>query len=184
VFNTASELVKTTASGVQLWRKPLRLRQLATSANGNLLVGLLDQPGTSTVVHVSLADGSVISQQALGAPAYDIVAARGGQYTLAATAREVFVFRNGSLHRRVSIPARYFATGDVNDQGEVVVGAIANDGRAVLFVNGAAGSTSSTTTLTAESHAYRPWVRFYPTGSNFGAVTNSALVSYAVTRRL
>jgi len=183
VYNTLTELVKTTSAGVELWRKPIALRQLAASANGKLLVGLLDQPG-STVVHVSLADGSIVSTLTLGAPAYDIVAANSGEYTLAGTKQEVFVFRNGLLDRRVPVPARYFATADVNDQGEVVVGGIANDGRAVIFLNGRSGSLSSTTTLTTETHAYRPWVRFYPNGSNFGAVTNSALVSYAVTRKL
>ena len=72
----------------------------------------------------------------------------------------------------------------MNDQGEIVVGGIANDGRAVIFLNGRSGSLSSTTTLTTETHAYRPWLRFYPNSANFGAVTNTALVSYAITRRL
>jgi hypothetical protein len=182
-YATATELVAVSATGTQLWRVPVPLRQIKASANGQAVVGVRRRLG-STVVHINPATGAVVGEFVLPAPLWEIEVAPGGRFTLAATQTELFLFDAGQMVRRLALPMATFAKADVNDAGEVVVGGKSAGGATVVHLTGPAGTATFTETGSVDAQAYRPFVLFRPGRADFVVIRKEGLSSYTVSRRL
>jgi hypothetical protein len=183
IYATSTELVALSATGTELWRAPVPVRQLKASQNGQAVMGVRRRLG-STIVHINPATGAVIGEFVLPAPLWEIEVAPGGRFTLAATQAELFLFDAGQMVRRLPLPMTTFAKADVNDAGEVVAGGKTAAGATAVFLAGPAGTVAFTETGTVDAQAYRPYVVFRPGEADFVVIRKEGLSSYTVSRRL
>ncbi|MEP7051031.1 MAG: hypothetical protein ABJB12_11790 [Pseudomonadota bacterium] len=185
VYTTATELISLTHTGTVSWRIPLALRDLSVAFGGSALIGVRAQNGSSQIVRVNLANGSVTDLASLPTALWSLGIAPAGKYSIAATRIELSLFNDGALVRKQTLPMSYFASADVNDAGEVVVGGADAAGKTVLMVLGGPGTQSWVdATGVKDNIALRPYVRFKPGSADFVAVRKEGLSRYTVKRSL
>ena len=185
VYSSTTELVATNHAGAVQWRKPVPLRDFIVAANGRTLVGVRDRTG-STLVHVDIQTGATTGEFDLPAPAWDLAASPSGVHTLAAVRNGVLQFANGAFVRRLKPGIAYFASADINDAGEIVLGAKLAGSQTQVMVIGPFGTQAAQLSGgAADDQGFRPFVLFAkgsPPG--FFAVRKGGIASYSITRKL
>lgn len=185
VYSTRTELVALSHSGSEVFRIPLPLRQLAIASGGSTLIGVRAERGTSKVVHVDLSNAAVTESATLDRAIWSLAVAPGGAYSIAATKTRLYLFKNGVLEREMGLPMATFASADVNDKGEVIVGGATAANNTVLMVAGPAGTKAWVDSTGAEDDiALRPYVRFEKGKVDFIAVRKEGLSRFTVRRGL
>jgi hypothetical protein len=184
VWATRTQLVATTLAGAERWRINLSLVTFEVSANGQTLVGLLNAPGSSTIVHVRLSDGAVIGTTALNGVFWNLAAAPGGRFTAATTQTSLTVFDTGKVSRTVDLPVTWANTVDVSDQGYAAVGGQVAPRQGQLVLVGPPGSGTTVIGGSSEIDAYRPGVQFFPGGQSVLLNSMTGLQAYSVQRTM
>jgi len=139
VYSTGTDLVRMARSGSIVWTVPIALRQLVVSDDGNLLMGMRNQPG-STVVHIDLVNGSLLGEKELGCPMRELHFSPDGSHSLAATKRGVVAFVGGQVSWERDYPLDYLTSAAIADEGDVFVGGADTSGNGALFCDGPTGS--------------------------------------------
>jgi len=185
VYSSVTELVATDHTGVVKWRLPAPLRDFIIAANGRTLVGVRARSG-SALVHVDIQTGAITGEYEVPAPVWDLAASPSGVHTLAAVRNGVLQFSNGAFVRRHKPGIAYFASADINDAGEIILGAKLAGAQTQVMVIGPFGTTPATLSAgAADDQGFRPFVLFAkgsPPG--FFAVRKGGIASYSITRKL
>ncbi len=185
IYSTRSQLIVVTHAGAPAWSAPLALRDMVVATNGTALLGVRAEKGSSKVVRVNVANGAVTELGSLSEATWQLAIAPSGQYGVAATRHKLYVYKEGSLVRELALPTHYFASADINDQGEIVVGGATASGNTVLMVAGAAGTRPWVdATGLVDQVAARPYVKFQAGQPHFIAVRKEGLSRYTVKRGL
>jgi len=184
IWATGSQLVSTSLTGVEQWRQNLALVTYEVSANGATLVGLLNSPGTSTIVNVRLSDGKILGTSALNGTFWNLAAAPGGRFTAATTQNGLTVFDTGSVARATGLPVTWANTLDVTDQGYAAVGGQVAPNLSELVLVGPPGSGTSVTVGSSEIDAYRPAVQFATGGQMVLLNGTSGIQAFGIQRTL
>jgi hypothetical protein len=184
IWATSSQLISTSLTGVEKWRKNVRLVTYEISANGATLVGLLNSPGSSSIVHVRLSDGNVSAATALSGVFWNLAAAPSGRFTAATTRTGLTIFDSGVVARTADLPVGWANTLDVSDQGYAAVGAQVPPRQGQLVLVGPPGTGTSVTTATSEIDAFRPGVQFAPGGTTLLLNSASSLQAFNVLRTM
>jgi len=182
VYSTGTNLVRMSRSGSVAWTVPIALRQLIVSDDGNVLMGMRNQPG-STVVHVDLANGTLLGEKELQAPMRELHFSPDGTHSIAATKRGVVAFVGGQVSWERDYSLDYLTSAAIDDSGDVCVGGADTSGNGVLHCDGPTGSPSWTSQLGPDRNAYRPHVTVARRVGGFYAITHEGLASYSVDRR-
>lgn len=181
VYSTGTRLVRVARSGAVMWNKDLPLRQLILSEDERYLLGMRNQPG-STVVHVELASGSVISEEVLAEPMRELHFSFNSDYSLAATRTGTTVFYLGTKLRHTALPLTYLTSSAVTDSGDLLVGGNLG-GQGLLYYEGPSGLGAWSTVFGADENGYRPSVMVARRTGGFHAITKEGVFSYRTTRR-
>jgi hypothetical protein len=163
--------------GQEQWRVSQPLREIKASAGGQALMGVGRAPG-SRIVHLDPASGAVIGEHTLPTPSWAIGLSADGRFSFAATKTQVFVYLEGTLLYAHAVPHESFASADINDGGEIVVGGKVAGGQTQLYLAGSVADTPWARQGQIDQQAYRPLVRFRPGGRNFVSVENGHLDSF------
>lgn len=182
VYSTGSALVRTTRQGATVWNAAIPLRQLLISDDGQTLVGMKNQAG-STVVHVDLATGTIIGETALTGAMRELHFSPDGKRSIAATATSVVAFSRGVVAERRSLALQYLTSAAITDAGDIISSGTDASGSAVIRCDGSMGSAGWFTQLGRDDHAYRPYVTVARSAGGFYAIAREGLYSYSVTRR-
>jgi hypothetical protein len=182
VYTTQTQLVAKNLSGAQLWASATPVRELRLSGDGSRLIGVRKKG--NVVVNLDAASGAIISEYTLPAPLWELGASRTGKRTFAATQTELFVFKDGVFERRIKPPMAFFASAEVNDLGELVIGGKQANYETRLFVRGPAGTDPWQATGGVDDQGYRPFLFFQPDSNGFFAVRKGGAASFSIARRL
>lgn len=184
VYTTKTELVCVSLSGVQRWRVPRPLIRMALSENGQTLVGAYANNGPK-FVHISMTTGAVSAPVALPSAPYSLDVSPSGAFASVALKNRVLIFQNGAQKRGIDLPFAHFASSDLSDKGELLVGGADSAGRTLLQLIGDTGTGFWLEEPgPIDQGAYRPHVRFRPGGNDFVVVRASGLSSYRTTKGL
>jgi hypothetical protein len=183
IYSTQTSLVGRTFSGVESFRVGVPVRQLVAAESGNALWGVRRTTG-SKVVRIDPANGAILFEHSLPEPIWALDVSPSGAYALAATKKTLYLYQGSQLLRTLSPGLVTFATADVNDRGEVLVGGKAASGATVVQLLGPVGTQSWSEAGSADSQAYRPFVRFSPTSADFAVIRVSSVDFYQVKRSL
>ena len=179
-YATQSDLVLANQQGTELWRRALKLVTFEVSSNGATLIGVVQGPGSS-VVHVSLATGTVSAPVALNGAFWNIAAAPGGRFTVATTQSSVYLFDQGKLARQIDIPAKWIISADVSDAGTVAVGAQLATHEGLFMVLGGNSTGAASAARVVDNDGYRPEPRFFPNGQQVLLNETGGLVAFKLT---
>jgi hypothetical protein len=183
IYGTQQALVGRTFAGSESWRVSTPVRELVASENGNVLFGVRRVTG-SKVIQINPTNGAVLFEHVLPAPIWQLDVSPSGAYALAATKNKIYVYQNAQLVRTLSPAIATFATADVNDRGEVLVGGKTAAGVAVVQLIGPAGTQGWSELRDVDPQAYRPFVRFSPSSADFAVIRFGTLDFYKVKRSL
>jgi hypothetical protein len=184
VWATRTQLVVTTLAGVETWRHNLSLVTFEVSTNGATLIGLLNAPGTSTIVNVRLSDGTVLGTTPLNGVFWNLAAAPAGRFTAATTQTGLTLFDGGVVSRTIDLPVTWANTLDLSDQGYAAVGGQIAPRRGQLVLIGPPGSGTTVVAGSDEIDAFRPGVQFLPGGQAVLLNSMSGLQAYSVQRAM
>lgn len=182
VYATMTELVRTSLSGVEAWRLPIRLANFELSYNGELAIGLLKAEGRSEVVVVDISAGSVLGSWELPGTLWNLAVAPGGRYAAANTQNRVYLFDRGELIKEFALPVEWCVSLDINDQGSAVVGAQLLDHTSRLYLLGGPAAGVWSQDRAVETTGYRPSARFTPGGQQFTLNETSGLTQFEIRR--
>lgn len=183
IYGTQQALVGRSFTGSENWRVSTPVRELMASENGNVLFGVRRVTG-SKVIQINPANGAVLFEHVLPEPIWQLDVSPSGAYAIAATKKTIYVYQNAQLVRTISPAIATFATADVNDRGEVLVGGKTAAGVAVVQLIGPAGTQGWSELRDVDPQAYRPFVRFSPSSADFAVIRFGTLDFYKVKRSL
>lgn len=185
VYTRTGETVAVDLAGHELWRKPFQLLDFAISEASAKLIGAYADGGPR-VVHIDLPTGTTTSPFTPTSAPWAVEIAPDGEHSLLATKGRVATFRGGQLERDFALPFSAFASADIRDSGEVLIGgAGAGDQTFLLLLGPSVGMGQWLSPPGApDVAAFRPFVEFSPRTPDFVAVQKAGLTRYSVTRSL
>jgi hypothetical protein len=179
VYATTTELVKTTLTGTELWRTPVRIRKFKISADG--VHSIINSAHTSNRIH-HYKESTEIGTDTFDHPIWNLAISPGGRYSAATSQTELHIYADGITQHTIKLAVDYAVSVDVNDKGEVLVGGQAADhaGYVVLYDQG--GSLLWEDRSGQDNNAWRPEVRFDSTGDHYVVRHKDRLSSYTIER--
>ncbi len=182
VYTTATELVRTTLGGVEAWRLPIQLARFELSYNGELALGLLEAAGRSEVVSIDVESGMVLGSWVLPGTLWNLAVAPAGRYAAASTQDHVYIFDRDELTESFTLPVEWCVSIDVNDYGNVAVGAQLSDHVSWLYLLGGTMMGVWSQERDIETSGYRPSARFTRSGQQFTLNETSGLTLFDIRR--
>lgn len=179
VYATSEELVKTTLSGTELWRVPIRVRKMEISPDA--VHTLVNSAYNSSEIHLFKEEVELASDD-LGGPVWNIAISPDGRFAAATTQTRLHIYADGGLVQKIELGVEYAVSIDVNNRGEVLVGGqkaghtaatVLYDRNGVLLWQESAGTDDS---------AWRPEVRFDAPGDHYVVRYRDRLASYTIVR--
>ncbi len=179
VYATNTELVKTTLSGTELWRIPIKLRKLTISSDA--AYSLINSAHTSSKIHY-LKDDTELGSDDLGSPVWNLALSPNGRHAGASTQSRLHLYADGSRRAAIDLNLEYAVSIDVNNKGEVLVGGQAKDHAAHVALYGEDGALLWEESSGTDTSAWRPEVRFDATGDHYLVRYKDRLASYMIER--
>lgn len=178
-YSNGLQTIQLTQSGAESARIDLPLRHLEVNDNGDRMIGEVAHRGVS-IVHV--ANGLAGDAQTLSEPVWDVAMSPDGVFSAVTSQTGVHVFATGRLLGSYGLPVRVASQVAISNKGELLIGGKTSDGKLIVLLLARNGTELWREVGDAETHAYRPDVRFYPQGDGFVVRGTSALKSYNISR--
>jgi hypothetical protein len=179
VYATNTELVKTTLSGKELWRIPIKVRKLTISSDA--VYSLVNSAYTSSKIHY-LKNDTELGSDDLGGSVWNLTISPGGRRAAASTQARLHFYADGSRRASIDLNLEYTVSIDVNDRGEVLVGGQTKEHAASLALYRENGALLWKASSGKETSAWRPEVRFATDGDHFLVRYKDRLASYMIER--
>ncbi len=176
---TASELVRTTATGAEVWRRSAALSSIEVAEDADRVIAT--QMGRLTNVF-HFVDGVQSPVATLDGPAWNLAISPDGTFSIATTKTSLFIFEDGALKASVALPLAYANSADVSDRGDVLIGGQDSGGVTHMMLITKFGSVAWHETGPVDTQAYRPDVDFAPNGESFTVRTKTGLTAYEIDR--
>jgi len=179
VYATADELVKTTLSGTELWRVPIRVRKLKISQDA--IHSLVNSAYSSSKIHLFKEENELGSDD-LGAPVWNIAISPDGRYAAASTQTRLHIYADGAVRQAIQLGVEYAVSIAVNNRGEVLVGGQKTGHTAHVALYNWKGALLWQESAGTDDSAWRPEVRFDATGDHYLVRYKDRLASYMIVR--
>lgn len=179
VYATNTELVKTTLSGTELWRIPIKLRKLTISSDA--VYSLVNSAHSSSKIHY-FKDDTELGSDDLGGPVWNLAISPSGRHAAASTQARLHLYADGSRRAAIDLNLEYTVSIDVNDKGEVLVGGQTKDHAAHVALYSVDGALLWQENSGTDTNAWRPEVRFDATGDHYLVRYKDRLASYMIER--
>jgi hypothetical protein len=185
IYTTRGETVAVDFAGTELWRKDFQLLDFSMAATGTRVIGAYDA-APPRVVHIDVTSGSMSPEHEVQGAPWAVEISPDGSRSLVALKGEVHVFEDGEFQRRAILPMSTFATADILDTGEIVVGGADGQDNTFLLLLGPEPGMGIWLSDSGprDPNARRPYVKFQEGSANFIAVEKDGLSSYHVERSL
>lgn len=174
-----------TFDGTELWRKTFDLLDFQIAEGAPKLIGAYSDNGPQ-LVHIDLPTGGVSGPVALGSPPWAVEISPNGSKSLVAEKGRITAFVGGMQQRQIILPMERFATADILNSGEMVVGGTTSSKQSQLLLLGPEPGMGNWLSIPGpvDRGAFRPFVEFQGDSTDFIAVRKDGLVSFNVTRSL
>ena len=181
VYGTLVTTHRISYEGLEQWSINMRLLEarVARNAGTDMVVGLRISDGPE-VVH--LQDGTLVAKFATEAPVWNLAISSDGRYSVGTTKSELFIFDNGAPVGAVTVPTKAIVSVDINDQGEVTIGAEDESKVGHVYLYHWSGAELFHETLSFDPNGYRPWTEFHPSGDTFLAIENAGISAFEIAR--
>lgn len=185
VYTTGKETVCVTFDGTELWRSTFDLLDFQIAEAAPQLIGAYSDNGPQ-LVHIDLPTGSVIGPVALGSAPWAVEISPDGSKSLVAEKGRISVFVAGAPQRQIVLPMERFASADILNSGEIVVGGATPSKQSQLLLMGPEPGMGTWLSIPGpvDRGAFRPFVEFQGDSTDFIAVRKDGLVGFNVTRSL
>ena len=173
VYTLPASLVARALDGKEVWSAELGVHKFESAADRTILVPRY-VPGR--VVH--LEAGKRVAESPVEGVVWNLAIAAGGHLSAATTQTLLYVFVDGRRTAQVRLPVAYANSLDVSARGGVLVGGQGPQGEGLLLLYDRQGTLLWRGEAGVDRGAYRPAVRFAPTGTRFVAREQRGLTVY------
>ncbi len=179
VYATNNELTKTTLSGGELWRIPIKVRKLKISADA--AYSLVNSAHTSSKIHY-FRDDTELGNDDLGSPVWNLALSPDGRFAVASTQTKLYIYSEGTRLQAIELNLEYAVSIAINDEGEVLVGGQTGEHNARVLLYDKDGTLLWEESAGTDDSAWRPEVRFDAIGNHYLVRHKDRLVSYTIER--
>jgi hypothetical protein len=184
VYTSADAITKVTYDGVEVWSHPAMLSKLRVpqlpEVDRIIAVPVANSNATRRIVH--LTNGIETHSEEVGEAIFELAISPNGVHSAAITRRSVYIFHDAELSEKISLPVYSTASVDVNDHGEVLVGAKDDLGEGTVRMFSANGTEVLDDPSGFDDSGFRPWVEFGPTGESFVVISRQGTAFYEIVR--
>lgn len=177
VYATATELIKTTLAGTELWRTPVRVRKLAVSDDATR--SIVNSARDSNTIH-QFAEETMIGTDRFERAVWNLAISPDGRHSAATSQTELRMYQDGVLKHAIELPVEFAVSVDVNDRGGVLVGGQAARHVAYVALYDAGGALIWEDRSAPDDNAWRPEVRFDASGDHCVVRHKDKLTSYTI----
>ncbi len=181
LYATETEWIKTTLAGSELWRTPVRIRKVRISRDGTY--SLINSAHTSETI-LYYKEDQLIGTDNFDGPVWNLAISPEGRYTVATSQNALRLYESGQRQYEVKLDLAFTVSVDVNERGEVLVGGQAKDHSAYVMLYDHTGLQLWQTQAAPDDNAWRPEVRFDPTGDRCLVRYKDRLAAYQIERNL
>ncbi|MEJ2308074.1 MAG: hypothetical protein P8Z31_07410 [Gammaproteobacteria bacterium] len=179
VYATSEELVKTTLTGAELWRVPIRVRKLRVSRDASH--SIVNSAYDSGMIH-TYKEETELGSDDLGGPVWNIAISPDGRYAAASTQTVLHIYADGTRVAAIDPGLEYAVSIAVNNKGEVLVGGQKSGHAAHVALYDRNGAMLWEESSGTDDSAWRPEVRFAPSGDRYLVRHKDRLTSYSIER--
>ncbi|MCP4674292.1 MAG: hypothetical protein GY854_01995, partial [Deltaproteobacteria bacterium] len=184
VYTSAKEIIKVGYDGVQAWSHQAALGKFkvprAPVVDRIVAVPLAASNAKRRIVH--LTSGVETHSRDVGEAIFEVAISPNGIHSAAITRRMVYIFHNAVLAAKIPISAYATASLDVNNLGEVLVGAKNSHEEGTIHLFRPDGAEVFDDTSGIDDNGFRPWVEFGPSGDDFVVVARQGVAFYEIAR--